>query len=84
MFFRHLDAAMAKQHRYLIDGNTGQKHFHGESVAEHMGTARLAGTVGVTEIGQAEEFTETAMIALQRTGELSLAAPKKIGRTDRG
>jgi hypothetical protein len=44
-FLGHLDAAVPKQHRHLIDGNSHQQQLHGKGIAKHLRVATFAAAV---------------------------------------
>jgi len=55
VLFRDADAGMTEQDGDLIDGDSGQQHFNGEGVAEHVAVGALACAVGLVQVGNGKE-----------------------------
>ncbi len=78
MLLCHLDAAVAEQHRYLINWNSGQQQFYRKGVAEHVGVATFACAVRISDIGDSKQLAKATLVILHGTAQVAMAAPEKM------
>ena len=80
MLFRHTDASVAEEDGDLIDGDSGQQHFDGEGVAEHVAVGALGRAVRLVQVGYSKKTPVGALpIGDEGLGQ-AVARPEEVIR----
>jgi len=80
VLFRDADAGVTEQDGDLIDGDSGQQHFDGEGVAEHVAMGTLGCAVRLVQVG----YSKKSPVGSLPVGHVSLgqavARPEEVIR----